>query len=295
MKYKVYSLEDFVAPIVDSIEGITHSFRDNVDTQRNAQYEIIWNMTCKGQRDLLNTGLLQMSILKPFSRLNMENIELSNCKLSELINDGICDDWNDLRLPTLRGLFRRGLQLKALDTLIMTQPLHDTTLTNESWNKLWSLNIGIVHKIANRYFVVSTDSVVINIKNITSVSTISKIFGGKQKTITIAPKVLVERFSLKHALMANKQNGKDKMLLPGLGAIHIDIHKVDMDNLDDITCIDTIFDAKHRNFKDFNWKQKLNWIADTGQNEIISAKLIEVNDLDENESQRMIMMVLGWQ
>lgn len=39
LKYKVYPTYDFVCPIIDSIEGVTHAFRSNEYHDRNALYD----------------------------------------------------------------------------------------------------------------------------------------------------------------------------------------------------------------------------------------------------------------
>ena len=47
-KYKMYPTYDFVCPIIDSIEGVTHALRDKAYRDRNVQYE--WFLKTLGLR-----------------------------------------------------------------------------------------------------------------------------------------------------------------------------------------------------------------------------------------------------
>ena len=102
--WAIYPMYDFTHTLSDALEGITHSlctlefedhrplydwFLDNIDVpSRPRQYE--------------------------FGRLNLEYMVLSKRRLTELVEQGIVDGWNDPRMPTIAGIRRRGFPPEAL-------------------------------------------------------------------------------------------------------------------------------------------------------------------------------------
>lgn len=59
---------------------------------------------------------------------------------------------DDPRMPTVRGVLRRGMQVEALKQFIVAQG-SSRTVTAMQWDKIWSLNRSIVDTIAPRYTV----------------------------------------------------------------------------------------------------------------------------------------------
>lgn len=53
-------------------------------------------------------------------------------------------------MPTVRGVFRRGMQVEALKQFIVAQG-SSRTVTAMQWDKIWSLNRSIVDSIAPRH------------------------------------------------------------------------------------------------------------------------------------------------
>jgi glutaminyl-tRNA synthetase len=102
-KYKIYPMYDISHPIVDSLEGVTHSFC-------TTEYEI--------RRDLYYWFLDKLGLRKPyvyeFSRLEVENNTLSKRKILAMINDGLVSGWDDPRLLTVSGLKNRGYTAAAV-------------------------------------------------------------------------------------------------------------------------------------------------------------------------------------
>merc|ERR1712130_168916 len=234
-KYNVYPTYDFACPIVDSIEGVTHAFRSKEYNERNEQYIQIWNIVCKGQKCPISNGIvdkgqpLVLPNMFQFSRLDFVRTVLSKRKLSKLIERGVVDGWNDPRLPTVQGIFRRGMQLEALDKFVMDQAM-SVVNTEQEWDKIWSYNADILDPKVGRYFAVSSDSVTINILNVDTfcAKTVplapSKYeqLKGMTKMLEISNKVYVERFSLNQAIEKNKKKNLSKLILMNWGIINMD-------------------------------------------------------------------------
>lgn len=53
-------------------------------------------------------------------------------------------------MPTVRGVFRRGMQLEALKQFIISQG-SSRTVTAMQWDKIWSLNRSIIDPVAPRH------------------------------------------------------------------------------------------------------------------------------------------------
>ena len=143
-KYKVYPTYDFACPIVDSIEGVTHTLRTNEYADRNEQFHWV-------QKAL---GLRKVTIYD-FSRLNLVNTCLSKRKLQWFVDTGRVESWQDPRFPTLRGILRRGIRVETLIEFMLEQgPSKNTNLME--WDKLWSINKKIIDPIAPRYTAISS-------------------------------------------------------------------------------------------------------------------------------------------
>ena len=94
----IYPMYDFAHPLQDAIEGITHS---------------LCSLEYEDHRPLYDWVVQHADIAdKPrqieFARLNLTNTVMSKRKLLELVTRGLVDGWDDPRMPTLRGLRRRG-------------------------------------------------------------------------------------------------------------------------------------------------------------------------------------------
>jgi glutamyl-tRNA synthetase len=144
-KYKAYPTYDFCCPIIDSLEGVTHALRTNEYHDRNAQY--FW----------INEKLgLRQPYIQDFSRLNMEFTLMSKRKLTKLVEDKIVDGWDDPRMPTVRGLLRRGMTVNALREFIKVQGMSKVVNLME-WSKIWAFNNQEIDPTSSRYSAVDAD------------------------------------------------------------------------------------------------------------------------------------------
>mgnify|MGYP001818537509 FL=1 len=100
----IYPTYDFAHGQSDAIEGITHS----LCTLEFADHRPLY--------DWLIEHLPTPSAPKQyeFARLNLTYTVLSKRRLMQLVQEGVVDGWDDPRMPTLRGLRRRGIPAEAL-------------------------------------------------------------------------------------------------------------------------------------------------------------------------------------
>ncbi len=102
-KWCIYPMYDFTHCLSDSIEGITHS---------------ICTLEFEDHRPLYDWFLDQLGVHHPqqieFARLNLSYTVLSKRKLLELVQRGLVDGWDDPRMPTIRGLRRRGYTAESI-------------------------------------------------------------------------------------------------------------------------------------------------------------------------------------
>ena len=106
-KWCIYPTYDWAHGQCDALEGITHSLC-------SLEYEI--------HRPLYDWFLDQLGIHHPrqieFARLNLSHTALSKRKLRRMVEEGIVSGWDDPRMPTLRGLRRRGYTPEAIHDFI---------------------------------------------------------------------------------------------------------------------------------------------------------------------------------
>lgn len=157
-KYKAYPTYDFACPIVDSTEEVTHALRSNEYSARIPQYQ--WFIE--------KCGLRPVEIYE-FSRLNFVKTVLSKRKLQWFVDQGIVNGWDDPRMPTVRGIMRKGLTLKALRDFILEQGPSKAVNLME-WDKLWAKNKQTIDPIVPRYAAVGTDAVELTLRNFNEVA-----------------------------------------------------------------------------------------------------------------------------
>jgi glutaminyl-tRNA synthetase len=96
--WAIYPMYDYTHPISDALEGITHSLCSLEFEDHRPLYD--WVL------DHVDAGCHPQQI--EFARLNLTYTVLSKRKLLRLVQEGHVSGWDDPRMPTLRGLRRRG-------------------------------------------------------------------------------------------------------------------------------------------------------------------------------------------
>lgn len=147
-RWKIYPLYDFACAIVDSIEGVTHALRTIEYHDHNALYDWIQN----------ELGLRPVEIFD-FSKLTFIKTVLSKRKLTKLVDMGKVSGWDDPRMPTVRGIRRRGMEVEALREFMVSQgPSKNIVLMD--WFSIWTINKRVIDPKASRYTAVAADKAV---------------------------------------------------------------------------------------------------------------------------------------
>lgn len=103
-KWCIYPMYDYAHCVSDAIEGITHSLCSLEFEDHRPLYD--WIL------DTIKTPCHPRQI--EFARLNINYTLTQKRKLKELVDKGHVQSWDDPRLPTLRGLRRRGFTPEAI-------------------------------------------------------------------------------------------------------------------------------------------------------------------------------------
>ena len=107
--WKIYPTYDWAHGQSDAIEGITHSLCSLEFDAHRALYD--WYLE---QLRLLGELPFEAPQQFEFARLELTHTVTSKRKLAKLVDDGVVEGWDDPRLPTLRGLRRRGYPAESI-------------------------------------------------------------------------------------------------------------------------------------------------------------------------------------
>ena len=103
--WSIYPTYDWAHGQSDAIEGVTHSLCTLEFDSHRALYD--WYLE-----------QLPLPFEQPrqteFARLELTHTVTSKRKLAKLVDDGTVDGWDDPRMPTLRGLRRRGYPVSSI-------------------------------------------------------------------------------------------------------------------------------------------------------------------------------------
>jgi glutaminyl-tRNA synthetase len=120
--WKIYPTYDWAHGQSDAIEGVTHS---------------LCSLEFDSHRPLYDWFLEQLPLpgdqprQTEFARLELTHTITSKRKLAQLVADGTVDGWDDPRMPTLRGLRRRGYPASAIRDFLAYIGVSRTNSRNE--------------------------------------------------------------------------------------------------------------------------------------------------------------------
>ena len=107
-KWKIYPMYDYTHCISDALEKITHS----LCTLEFEDHRPLYNWFLEQLLGELDVASQPQQI--EFARLELDHTITSKRKLQQLVSEGKVEGWDDPRLPTLRGMRRRGYPPAAL-------------------------------------------------------------------------------------------------------------------------------------------------------------------------------------
>lgn len=155
-KYRVWPLMNFAVAIDDMEMGVTHKLtgKDHADnTKRQAMIQ-------KALKSNSPVGIF-------VGRINFQGFDLSTTQTKATIKQQKYTGWDDIRIPFLRAMKRKGYQAAALRKFAVSMGVTETdkTVSQEEFIKtLNAFNKEIIDPIAHRYFCIR-DPVKITVKN----------------------------------------------------------------------------------------------------------------------------------
>lgn len=156
-KYRVWPLMNFSVTVDDIESGMTHIIRAKEHHDNSLKQAMIFKVLDKKFPETFFIG-----------RINFLGLELSCSKTKVKIADGIFSGWDDIRIPFLRALKRRGYQAGAFKRFVVEMGISqvDKTVEGEEFFKtINSYNKDIIDPISKRFFAIR-DPVTINVTNI---------------------------------------------------------------------------------------------------------------------------------
>ncbi|NOT21430.1 MAG: glutamine--tRNA ligase/YqeY domain fusion protein [Nitrospiraceae bacterium] len=105
-KWCLYPAYDYAHPLSDAIEGITHS----ICTLEFEDHRPLYDWVVEQAETPHRPQQIE------FARLNLTSTVMSKRKLLELVEKKLVNGWDDPRLPSIKGLRRRGYTPEAIRT-----------------------------------------------------------------------------------------------------------------------------------------------------------------------------------
>ncbi|HLP79028.1 MAG TPA: glutamate--tRNA ligase [Acidobacteriota bacterium] len=144
-KYRVWPLMN-LSVFVDDVEmGMTHIIRAKDHLDNSKRQEMMYNAIGKKPPMCYFTG-----------RYNIEGLELSKTKTMEAIAQGKYTGWDDIRLPFLGPMRRRGYQpgsFLKFSAAVGLSPVDKTISAEDFFKTLDAFNKEIIDPIAHRHYV----------------------------------------------------------------------------------------------------------------------------------------------
>lgn len=143
-KYRVWPLMNFSVAIDDHDLGVTHTVRakehmDNEKRQKFLYDHMGWKMATN-----IYVG-----------RINFVGLEISKTKTKDKISKGVFKGWDDIRLPFIPSLKRRGYSPDAFINYALDVGItqNDKTITGDDFfTALNHFNTAVIEPSAHRYF-----------------------------------------------------------------------------------------------------------------------------------------------
>eukprot|EP01012_Entosiphon_sulcatum_P048417 TRINITY_DN66895_c0_g1_i1.p1 TRINITY_DN66895_c0_g1~~TRINITY_DN66895_c0_g1_i1.p1 ORF type:complete len:567 (-),score=113.96 TRINITY_DN66895_c0_g1_i1:61-1761(-) len=247
-KFTVYPTYDFACPIVDSLEGVSHALRTSEYNDRNDQYK--W--MCKALS-------IRCPMIDDFSRLNMEYTLMSKRKLTQFVEQGLVRGWDDPRMPTVRGLLRKGVTVEALQEFVKVQGMSKSNNVME-WEKIWNGNKKILDAVAPRYTCVDQFRIPATVEGAPELEVKETPLHKKNAALGNKPLAYSNKIFLEQKDVELLKEGEEVTLMDWGNAFVTKIHRDGAGN-------PTALDLKLHLAGDFkSTEYKLSWLADVPGN-----------------------------
>ena len=143
-KYRVWPLMNFAVAVDDHELGVTHAIRakEHMDNEKRQKYIY----------DYLGWKMPQHLYI---GRINFTDLRVSSSKTRQLIGEGVYSGWDDIRLPFLGALRRRGYQPDAFIKYAVDVGVsqNDKTVSGEEFFKsINAFNKDVIDDKSYRYF-----------------------------------------------------------------------------------------------------------------------------------------------
>ena len=247
---------------------MTHALRTTEYDARNEQFQ--WIAKALGLRRPRN---------HTFSKINFVYTLMSKRKLTKLVEGGVVTGWDDARMPTMRGVVRRGIDIAALRSFMYAQGASRNNV-KMVWHSFWANNKKEIDPKAKRFMAIdSEDNAVLTVTNGPSAESFTF------KETTLHPKepsmgTRAVRMAKKVILETEDVDGVEvgeEIVLLRWGVVKI-------------TTIDgKALEGEYVPDGDFKKaKRKLTWLADVSENIPVVlyefGHLITKEELDENDN-----------
>ena len=255
-KYRIWPLMNLSVTVDDIEAGMTHIIRAK-DHQINAvrQKMIYDSLKIKNFPETLFLG-----------RWNFEGLELSCSKTREKIEQGKFSDWDDIRLPFLPALKRRGYQADAFKKFVQQVGItaNDKKMRADDFFKaLNAYNKEIIDPVAKRFFFIN-NPVKVKIKNAPT----------QNIELDLHPDNIQagRKFKTNDSFLLDKKDiktFKDNELIRLMDCFNIR-YKTSKDN-------EYVFDSlDYEYYKSKNGKRIVHWLPDS--KELVSAEILMPNN-----------------
>ncbi|VVB73473.1 Glutamate--tRNA ligase [uncultured archaeon] len=187
-RYSAWPSYDFVTPILDATQGVTHAIRSKEYELRDELYYAI-----------IDDLEIRKPIMLSISRLVVKNNSTQKRVIRKLVQENVIDGWDDPRLLTMIGMRRRGIQPAALREFALSFGGISTSESKEATiDPLLHANRKILDPVSKRMHFVK-DPIVLIIKGFRS--EVDLPFHSEQelgsRNLSVNEKVLVNRDDIK--------------------------------------------------------------------------------------------------
>ncbi|SDC45106.1 glutamate--tRNA ligase [Natrinema hispanicum] len=143
-EYRCWPMLDFQSGVDDHLIGITHIIR-GIDLQDSAKrQQFVYDYFDWEYPEVIHWGHVQ---------LDDYDVKMSTSTISELIDEGKLDGWDDPRAPTLKSLRRRGIRGEAIVDA-MTKLGTSTTDVDLAMSSIYANNRDLIDDETDRHFLV---------------------------------------------------------------------------------------------------------------------------------------------